>query len=182
MSFETFAFRRISQELLETSRKFTCGKASLDSFFLEESLDFDKHGLTFTTLVFGDGDPCALAYFSLSSDAIKLSGVEKEELGLPFQPHISYFPAVKIARFAVAANRQSEGIGAHLLQLIQGLVFSDHIATRLITLDADNDPRTIEFYKKNGFQESLHTQKLREQQKQKDPETVHMIKDIYIAH
>lgn len=179
MSFETIAFRRVKSEFVATAKAFSCGRGDLDDFLLKEAVEFDSHGLTLTTLVYRDEtQPCPCAYFSLSADAMKLTTSEAGDLGLPFKPEISFFPAVKLTRFAVDKSMQRGGLGSHLLKTIEGLVFSEHIATRLITVDALNEPDVINFYTKNKYEMSLETQKKRRNNNDGHT-TIHMFKDIY---
>ncbi len=178
MAFEV-VFRQLSEEHLQALPKFGCGRASLDGFLVEDAHNFHKYGLTHTTLVYVQGDDAIAGYFSLSSDAVKLSTFETGELGLPFDAEISYFPAVKITKFAVHTKYQRAGLGMQLVNAIQGLVYADgrSVATRLLTVDAVNKPDVVAFYTKAGFEECLAAKKeLRQQQAR---ETVLMFKDIY---
>ena len=180
MGFETIAFRRISKESAEHFNRFDCGRAELNLFLLEDALEYDEHGLTVTTLVYEAENPCPVAFYSLSADAVKLTTFETGELGLPFTTEISFFPAVKITRFAVGREMQRNGLGRHLLNTIQGQVFSSNHAVRLLTVDALNDKDVISFYGNSGFQTSLETENRRKRGNQNgEYETVHMIKDIY---
>jgi hypothetical protein len=105
VSFEGLALRSISQEPPPDVAGFTCGRVSLDDFLHTEALDFHKAGLTLTTLAYLP-DAGLAGYFSLSSDAVKLTMTETGDLGLNFKPEISFFPAVKITRFAVVKDLQ----------------------------------------------------------------------------
>ena len=178
--------RRIAEVSAPDLQDFTCGSASLDEFLKEQALLFDQSGLTLTTVAYAEGVSAPIAYFSLSSDNLKLSEMEEMDLGLNFQVPVKAFPAVKVTRLAVASEYQCRGIGEALIELIEGLVFESSIAARLITVDADNNPRTIRFYKKLNFVESLvNAQNRANEQAQRrnrgveEPRTISMFKDIY---
>ena len=187
MAVGDLILRRIAEISATDLQPFTCGSESLDEFLKEQALPFDQSGLTFTTVVFAEGTPTPVAYFSLSSDNLKLSNMEEMELGLNFQVPVKAFPAVKITRLAVASDFQSQRIGESLIELIEGLVFESAIAARLITVDADNNDRTVRFYQRLNFVESsVHAgNRQNEQAQRRDlnvqrPATISLYKDIYV--
>ena len=175
MAFEV-VFRQLPEDFQQ--QQFDCGRASLNEFLWEDACGFHKYGLTHTTLVYVQGDEALAAYFSLSSDGIRLSTFEAGELGLPFDAEIKYFPAVKITKLAVAVRYQRSGLGKQLLDAIQGLVFGDDrpIATRVLTVDAINEPDVVAFYDKFGFVEALEAAR---QAQGRERDTILMFKDIY---
>ena len=147
MAFD-LAFRQLSDEFNDLLPQFKCGRDSLDSFLADDAPAFQKYALTSTTLVFVQGDPAIAGFFSLSSDAVKLSTYEAGGLGLPFEAEIKYFPSVKITKFAVHQKHQRSGLGLQLIQSIEGLVYADgsgSVATRLLTVDAVNEADVLAF-------------------------------------
>lgn len=159
---------------------FSCSRPNLDDFLKEEALGYAQYGLTATTVVFRPDDPCPIAYFSLSSDALKLATSEKFDLGLPFETAVSYFPAVKITRLAVSEEFHGQGLGPHLINMIEGMVFKDHISTRLLTVDAANEEKVLRMYRRSGFVDSLEKEhRQHPKQKKAVPETIAMYKDLY---
>ncbi len=163
-------------------QEFDCGDEDLNAFLAEEALPYQTHGLTFTYLVFNKEISAAnlLGFYSLSSDSLKLEGVELTELGLPFEAPLSFFPAVKLTKLAVTQNIQSGGLGAHLIKIIVGSVFSTHAAVRLITVNSINRPRTLGFYDRQGFIECIRTVQKPRKGEPEQPLTVLMYKDIYL--
>lgn len=158
-------------------RQFSCGRDLLDNFLHDDARAYDTHGLTDTTVVFLNGQPNPVAYFSLTADSVRLNDFEQGELGLPFNVPITYYPAVKITKLAVASELQSCGIGGTLAALISGIVAGAPFAVRLLTVDAVNQPKVTAFYGKAGFLESLADKHERQNQKHRD--TVLMIIDLY---
>lgn len=178
MAFD-LAFRALTDEYLELLPPFDCGRENLGAFLADDAPEYHKHGLTHTTLVFVQGDPAVAGFFSLSSDSVNLSTFETGELGLPFDAPIKFFPAVKITRFAVHLKYQRSGLGLQLIDSIEGLVYADgssSIATRLLTVDAVNEPDVLAFYDKAGFEECREAERKAQRQQR---ETILMYKDIY---
>ncbi len=128
-------------------------------------------------MVFAPGNDAPVGYFSLTADSVHLSGGERTDLGLPFDVPISYYPAAKITKLAVASGLQRSDIGDALIALICGIVSTAPFAVRLLTVDAVNQPAVLGFYARTGFIESLSEKKERQNQKVRD--TVLMFKDLY---
>lgn len=172
-----FSFRYIRDVEDDLLQDFNCGRTQLDEFLRNDARDYDQHGLTASVIVFTDNSPSPIAYFSLSADAVRLSEGERTDLGLPFDTSISYYPAVKITKLAVASDWQNTGIGSSLINLICGLVSEAPFAVRLLTTDAVNQEKVINFYRDTGFLESLSEEKQHKQQTKR--ETILMYKDLY---
>ncbi len=169
-------------ELSDLIQEFDCGDHELNAFLAEEALPYQQHGLTFTYLVFNKEVSAAnlVGFYSLSSDSLRLEGVELTELGLPFEAPLLFFPAVKLTKLAVTEHIQSAGLGAHLIKLIVGSVFTTQAAVRLITVNAVNRRRTLAFYEKQGFIECIRTVQKPRKGPPEPPATVLMYKDIYL--
>lgn len=84
-----------------------------------------------------------LAFFTLQNDALKIVSP-----GYPYKTP----PAVKIGRFGVNVEFQSNGIGTGIVTMIKDFMCLDNrTGCRYITVDAYNNPRVLRFYQKNGF-------------------------------
>jgi ribosomal protein S18 acetylase RimI-like enzyme len=167
--------RDVDDEIL---RGFTCGRRALDEFLLEDARHYSDYGITSTVVVFLQGRAQAAGYFSLSADSVRLTESEEFELGLPFDAPISYYPAAKLTKLAIASDLQSQGLGNAIVDLICGIVAEVPFAVRLLTVDAVNQPKVIAFYERVGFLESLAER--REKKDQRAPATILMIKDLYV--
>jgi len=174
---EQVSLRHIRDVEDEVARQFSCGRQQLDDFLHDDALDYDAHGLTSTVIVFLKGIKSPAAYFSLTADSVHLSGGERTDLGLPFDAPISFYPAVKLTKLAVAQGLQSQGLGEYLVDLICGIASDAPFAVRLLTVDAVNQENVLSFYQRVGFIESLSDSKQRQAQKARD--TVLMFKDLY---
>ncbi|MFZ4536858.1 hypothetical protein [Propionivibrio sp.] len=161
----------------EVLKQFSCGRSQLDDFLHNDARSYHAQGLTSSVLIFAKGHETPVAYFSLSADSVHLSGGERTDLGLPFNALISYYPAVKITKFAVVSKLQSSGIGTGLIDLICGIVSTAPFAVRLLTVDAANQEHVLNFYLRAGFLESLTEKK--ELQSKKSRDTILMFKDLY---
>lgn len=145
--------RRIEEVDKDILANFDCGRAELNEFLKDDALDYSDHGITETVVVFLAGN--IAGYFSLSSDAVKLTPDERYNLWLPFNTSVKAFPAVKLTKLAVCCDYQSRGVGRRLIELICGLASNVPFAVRLITVDAINQPEVISFYEREGFRDCL---------------------------
>lgn len=156
-------------------QNFECNRQELNDFLIQDALDYHKDNITHTTLVFVKNK--LIGYFSLSSDALKLTPLEILEVGFNTKYPVTYFPAVKLTKLAIHKNHSGKGYGSMILKLIEGLLYDMQLAIRFITLDAVNDEKVINFYLKNGFTESL--QQANERKQQRNRATILMYKDIF---
>lgn len=154
-AFGLVAVAEVDPKFLEA---FRCGKPHLDTFLATSSVEMHTARLGLTTVVFHDDVPGAVVgYFTLSNDGIPLTANEQFELGLSDHTTLTSYPAVKLGRLAVAENLQRRGVGGQLMDLVFGEILdsSSLSATRLVIVDADNDPAVLGFYRGRGFVESL---------------------------
>ncbi|MCQ3000453.1 GNAT family N-acetyltransferase [Pseudomonas syringae] len=160
--------------------RFTCGDEDLDAFLKSEAKSYADAGITSTTVIFLNGDPAPMGFFSLSADSINLSSMEEFELGIAFQLPVPFFPAVKITKLAVRSGEQSKGIGEQMVKLIQGIAYSSPVSARLLTVNAVNRPRAIAFYERCNFIRSHRNDVQRQGRRPaNEPETVLFYKDLY---
>lgn len=189
MDQEYLVLRPIDEVDGQVLEVFCCGVASLNDFLRNEAIDYNLHGITQTTVVFHvDNAELPIAYFSLSADAIALNTMERGDLGLPFKTEISFFPAVKITKFAVHKEWHGQGIGKSLMEMIQGMMHAQHMAVRLLNVNALAE--ATPFYERLGFFENLDARDKRARQQhprrrrgnaepKAEQETVLMHLDIY---
>ena len=123
--------------------KFDSGDIDLNEFLYEESIDYCKSNLAVIYLIFYEDH--LIAYFSLSSDSVKIN--QKLDIKL------RYYPSMKIGRLAVDKKYQSHGIGRWIIWLIVGLTLNVRMShgIRYISVDAYNNEDTLNFYSKNKF-------------------------------
>jgi GNAT superfamily N-acetyltransferase len=134
-------------------KPFDCTKDDLNDFLFNDAKGHVSELLAVTYLLEDSDD--TIAYFSVLNDCIKQKDLTPGRIRRLFKPipyrHSSH-PAVKIGRLAVNTKYQSLGIGSEIMDYIKGY-FLDNNKTgcRFITVDADNDPKTLKFYEKNEF-------------------------------
>lgn len=135
---------------------FDCDDDDLKEFLMN---DAKAHLQTFfaVTYIF-EHENKIIAYYSVLNDKIA-----KEEMKghcnskwrkIPHKKRIyNSYPAVKIGRLAVATEYRSQGIGTQIVDYIKmDFIDSNKTGCRFLTVDAYNNPKTIQFYERNGFQ------------------------------
>ena len=142
----------------ENRPPFTCGcNDDLDEYFHEDSKNGtrDLIAVTYSAEVSGE----VVAFFTVSNDAIRSDDTTntkfkniRKNLSPSTRGYLS-MPAVKIGRFATAEAHQGKGIGTQILDFIK-MWFTENNKTgcRFIIVDAANNEKTLNFYKKNGFE------------------------------
>ena len=136
---------------------FDCADDELNGFLCDDAIDHVKALLAVTHLLERDGK--LIGYFSVLNDSIRRRDItssrsELERLlkRIPYKKRYASHPAVKVGRFAISKECQSEGLGTVLMDYIKGFFLTNNkTGCRFITVDAYNNPRTLAFYQKNGF-------------------------------
>ncbi len=159
MDFNKIVNKRLSSSLASFS--FDCGKTDLNEFFRDDALLHDQEHLTRTYLVFNEDNPDELlAYFSLANDKISslLTRTNNQFRRVRNNVHSTLhryreFPAIKLARLAVAEEYQGQGLGTYILYIVlQEYLYPDaKSGCRFITVDSDME--AVGFYEKLGFEE-----------------------------
>ena len=128
---------------------FSCCRADdedrdIDEFIRDDAEHHLKNCMAVTYGFFlADDRSHPLGFATLQNDAVKIKSGD-----YPYQSS----PAVKIGRFGIMADSQRQGFGSLLLTMLKGFMLTENrTGCRYLTLDAYNQPRTIEFYKRNGF-------------------------------
>jgi GNAT superfamily N-acetyltransferase len=136
-------------------KPFDCGVSDLNKFLFDDAINHTLQLLAITYLLESPNE--TVAYFSVLNDSIRHKDSPGGQLSkiwelIPGPKNYKSHPAVKVGRFAVNNSYQSQGIGGELMDYIKGY-FLDNNKTgyRFITVDANNNPRTIKFYINNGF-------------------------------
>ncbi len=147
---------------------FNCGQKDLNEFFQLDAYAHSKELLAITYYLqpveATEKDifyPVALV--SLLNDRIEITREErkkdKKNFGEDIKKNIPYpkrnyssFPAVKIGRLGVLKKFQGQGIGTSILNTIKELFLNNNrTGCRYLTVDAYNNPATINFYIRNDF-------------------------------
>lgn len=138
-------------------KSFDCNDSDLNQFLFDDAKNHLRELLAVTYIL--EDKEETVAYFSVLNDSIREKDTSKNHykkiLGLlPYALRKRYksHPSVKVGRLAVNMKYQSKGVGTDIMDYIKGY-FLDNNKTgcRFIIVDALNNPRTIRFYKNNGF-------------------------------
>ena len=152
-------FKLLTREVISTCKQFSCGYDDLDEYFLKDSpLWADQmYGKTYC-FVLKDDPQTIVCAFSLSNETIRVdllpSNRKKQFLKtIPKDKRIRRYPAVLIGRLGVDVKFANKGIGTELMQIIKFWFIEpdNKAAVRYLAVDALNNPRTLNYYIKNGF-------------------------------
>ena len=150
---EQFTFRRL--DLDAKIKPFDSGASDLNEFFQKDALNYLRQLLA-VTYVFEDKQQ-TVAFFSVLNDRISGEDSEKNVFRkirskIPHKKHFRSYPSVKVGRFGVDQNYHNQRIGTEVMDFIKAYFsIKNKTGCRFITVDAYNYPRTVNFYKKNGF-------------------------------
>ncbi|MGP0110092.1 MAG: GNAT family N-acetyltransferase [Acidimicrobiales bacterium] len=127
---------------------FSCGVQDLDDWLSVHALDNQRRDLSRTFLLLDDGDHVAGYY------ALTMGGVRKEALPTRYGRGLPRFDIgmVLLARFAIADERQGQGLGRDLLieAIERAADAGTHVAARFIAVDPIDEAARA-FYAKFGF-------------------------------
>ena len=145
-------------------KSFDCGVPDLNDFLFNDAKTYLRY-LSSVTYLFENKNK-TIAYYSLLNDLLNIdSHTDKDfehEISESIKDNdysfllemkaVSMYPAVKIGRFAVDAEYQRLGYGKEILNsIIVSFLTNNKTGCQFITVDALNNPDTLNFYEKNGF-------------------------------
>jgi len=127
---------------------FGCGVKALDDWLVRHALENQRRDLS-RTFVLVDDDGTVLGYYSLA-----MAGVARGALPSRFAHGLPSYDIgmVLLARLAVTADHQGDGLGRDLLvdALARSVAAGRHVAARFIGVDPI-DENARGFYKAFGF-------------------------------
>lgn len=154
---EEWLLRKLNEKEYYNLKWFDCDDDEINEFFLEDAI-FHKQELLAESYVYEYmGSPLALV--SIQNDSIHFAddeGKERKKFGeklyLDYKKRYNSIPAVKLGRIGVHKTYKRQGIGSNLITHCKKLFVTDNrTGCRVITIDAYNNEKVIEFYKKNSF-------------------------------
>lgn len=150
-----------NREVASYCDKFSCKDEDLDDFFENVAPYYDTELLGKTYAWVSTNNPKhILGMVTLANDSVKLKLISSAALnrlqrGVVNTKRGINFPAVLIGRLGVSAENRGKGlnIGSQIIDFVKMWFRSSDNKTgcRFIVVDAYNNERTIQFYKKNGF-------------------------------
>lgn len=148
---------RLSQDTV--IKPFDSGDCDLNDFLFNDAKLYLRQLLAVTYIL--EDAKNTIMFYSLSNDVLLLSEAKSKsyfkkitsQLSLNFQKRtLKSYPAVKIGRLATNVNYQSNGYGGDLVKYLKRIFTTDNrTGCVFITVDAYNNVRAIEFYKRSGF-------------------------------
>lgn len=126
-------------------KAFDCGDVELNRYLQEQAGQHAKKDITRTYIAVEENSAEVIGYYSLCAGAISFEIVPEN---LPHHP----IPIVLLARLAVAAKAQGQGMGKFLLldSLTTALSVAHHIGVYALAVDALNKA-AFDFYLRYGF-------------------------------
>jgi predicted N-acetyltransferase YhbS len=127
---------------------FSCGNKSLDDWLRLHALENQRRNLSRTFVLVDDGG-VVVGYYALS-----MGGVAKDDLPRTLGRSLPSYQIgmVLLARLAIDARRQREGLGRDLLvdAIVRAAAAGQHAAARFIAVDPI-DETARRFYSRFGF-------------------------------
>jgi len=152
-------FKRLTYEIIISRKEFDCDDSDLNDFFINESLNYSQElmGKTYC-FTLDENSSNIVCAFTVSNESIKrllLPNKIKNRISrkIPNQKRIKNYPAVLIGRLGVNKEFQGNKIGTELMNFIKAWFIDDQNKTgcRFLVVDAYNNERAINYYKKNEF-------------------------------
>jgi len=162
---------------------FHCGEATeeYELFLKQKALELEKIGVTRTFLIIHKETKELIGYYSLAADTVRLTIDEKVDSDLE-NVNFMAFPALKLGKLAInkslSKRAERKGYGSFVLEIVNTYAYEmleNGVGCRFVTVDADIEynPKTTEFYSKNGFIEN------QSRKRKKSDKTVSMRRDIF---
>ena len=155
LALDRFSIVPLTPDHSSRFSSFCCDDEDLEGFLRDDAEPLLESQVSYTYL--GLFDQELVGYISLATDAIRLDK-KREVPGLSWaQRAPSFIPGLKIGRLATSkAFRENwNGVGKALIAFawFKGLVLSEHVGIRFLTVDAY--PKSADFYAKLGFVHNL---------------------------
>ena len=130
---------------------FSCRQQELNDYLTADALKNQDAHVAVTYLAIYDGTH--VGYFSILNDSIIKKDIDPED-DKEWYTH-SYYPAIKIARFATHQEYEGRDIGRAMLTVIRSIAteVSRYSGCCVLTVDAES------FYERFGFHRALKTRK-----------------------
>ncbi|MBF0232869.1 MAG: GNAT family N-acetyltransferase [Desulfamplus sp.] len=135
---------------------FDCGDSDLNDYFRQDACphNYELLSKTYSFTDILNELPFPVALIDLCNDSVKREKIN----GLPFFQDLPAtkrypaYPAVKITRLGVHVAFQGNNIGSYLINMVKQLFLTENrTGCRLITVDAYNSHKVLQFYQKNDF-------------------------------
>lgn len=147
----------VMEQILASSDvgEFDCGDQELNSFIMEDAVNYHKNLLAESYLLKDDGQ--MVAYVTLLNDRVSVDSFDDKTSFNRFRrqhfensKRLKAYPAIKVGRLAVSHTLARRGYGSILLDFVKLLIaLKRYSGCRFMIVDAYAD--AVSFYEKNGF-------------------------------
>jgi len=134
---------------------FSCKNQELNDYLTADALKNQDAHVAVTYLAIYDGK--CVGFFSLLNDSIIKKDIDPED-DKDWYAH-SYYPAIKIARFATHREYEGRDIGRAMLTVIRSIATEVSRYSGCCVLTVDAKPDAESFYERFGFHRALKTKK-----------------------
>ncbi|WP_292520977.1 GNAT family N-acetyltransferase [Methanoculleus sp.] len=148
----------LSFERLTANRdtlSFFCAHQELIDYLTVDALKNQDAHVAVTYLAIYKGK--CVGYFSLLNDSIIKKDIDPEDDKDWYT--YSYYPAIKIARFATHQEYEGRGVGRAMLTVIRSIATTVSKYSGCCVLTVDAKPDAESFYDKFGFHRALKTKR-----------------------
>lgn len=151
------ALVKLSPEV--NTRDFICGDNEIDAFFRHSYHLYEQELLTKTyAFVTDDADCYIVCIFTVSNDSVKAGMLPSRfrnrlQRRIPNPKRMRSYPAVLIGQMGVDRRFRGFNVGTQVLDYIKDWFThpANKTGCRFLIVDALNEDKVIEFYRKNGF-------------------------------
>lgn len=151
----------LTDEVIAQCEPFTCGNdEDMYEFFRTDAITYAKFRMGKSYCFRLNQNPKKIvACFTVSNDSIRiydLGSSKKNKMWKEIsnrEKRLSRYPGILIGRLAVAKEFAGQGFGSEVVRFIKewfGLE-DNKSGCRLAIVDAKNDAKVLDFYKRNGF-------------------------------
>lgn len=152
---------RVTQEVLDYCRPFTCGDDDLDDFFANNAVAYEKElmGKTYCW-VLRDDVTKIVGMITLANAGIQTTHLQnhpRRKLNnlIPYNKQGRTYPGVLIGRLGVSVDFQGSQYraGAQIMDFIKDWFrsYDNKTGCRFVLVDAVNNDHAIRYYERNGF-------------------------------
>jgi len=151
-------FAVFDNSVLSKEYSFDCGDYDLNDFFKNDAINHAEQLLGRSYYFESKESEDIVGLFTVSNASIRVNDLpnnSKRRLGkeIPWAKQGRNYPAVLVGRLGVNLKYKSMGLGSQILDFIKAWFVSDKNKTgcRFIIVDAYNNPKSYDFYIRNGF-------------------------------
>ena len=151
-------FCELNEEVLRECGGFSCKAKDITEFFTKEYEDYSYQIMGKSYCFVEQDKRCIVGAFTVANSSIRAdllpsSRRNKLNRNIPNVKRRPQYPAVLVGQLAVNAGYEGRHIGDELLDTIKSWFIEplNKTGCRYVVVDALNNPKIFDFYKRNGF-------------------------------